>query len=224
MTLAIDRQALAEIAMEGLGRPVTQMVTSNIFGHSAKLSELKPDVARARQLMQEAGYANGFKVTFNFTNDRLPGDSAVGTSVAQMLARIGLEVHANGQPGAVLFPARTRGEFSMVMSGWGTLTGEAHYTLSSLGHSNNPQVKMGAFNWRNYNNPQMDKLLQDAAVELDVAKRKFLLEQANELFMADRPSLPLVAVSSAWALQKDKVAMPKPRADEDTLAFDLKRP
>ena len=128
------------------------------------------------------------------------------------------------QPGAVLFPARTRGDFSMVMSGWGTLTGEAHYTLSSLGHSNNPQVKMGAFNWRNYNNPQMDKLLQDAAVELDTAKRKSLLEQANELFMTDRPSLPLVAVSSAWAMQKDKVAMPKPRVDEDTLALDLKKP
>ncbi|MSP89229.1 MAG: ABC transporter substrate-binding protein [Alphaproteobacteria bacterium] len=223
-TLAIDRKALAEIAMEGLGRPVTQMVTSNIFGHNDKLPELKPDLDRARALMKEAGWEKGFKVTFNFTNDRLPGDGAVGASVAQMLARIGMEISANGQPGAVMFPARTRGELSMLMSGWGTLTGEAHYTLSSIAHSNDPKVKMGAFNWRSYNNPTMDKLLQDAAVELDTPKRKALLEQANALFMTDRPSLPLVAVSSAWAMQKDKVAMPKPRADEDTLAFDLKKP
>jgi peptide/nickel transport system substrate-binding protein len=123
-----------------------------------------------------------------------------------------------------MFPARTRGDFSMVMSGWGTLTGEAHYTLSSLGHSNSPQLKMGAFNWRNYNNPDLDKLLQAAAVELDEGKRRTFLEQSNELFMKDRPSLPLVAVSSAWAMQKDKVAMAKARADEDTLAFDLKKP
>ena len=81
--------------------------------------------------MKEAGYPNGFRVTFSFTNDRLPGDRAVGTAVAQMLARIGLDVHAAGQPAAVLFPARTRGDLSMVMSGWGTLTGEANYTLSS---------------------------------------------------------------------------------------------
>lgn len=219
--LAIDREALAEIAMEGLGKPVTQIVTSNIFGYDDKIAPVKPNVQRARQLMQEAGFPNGFKAVFNFTNDRLPGDRAVGTSVAQMLARIGLEIQANGQPGAVLFPARTRGDYSMVMSGWGTLTGEANYTLSSLAHSNAPPLRMGAFNWRNYNSPQVDKLLQDAAIEMDEGKRKAFLQQANSAFRADRPLLPLVAVSSAWALQKDKVDLPKPRTDEDTLAHDL---
>jgi peptide/nickel transport system substrate-binding protein len=109
---------------------------------------------------------------FNFTNDRLPGDGAVGTAVSQMLARIGVDVQANAQPGAVLFPARTRGDLSMVMSGWGTLTGEANYTLSSLVHSNAPQLKLGAFNWRAYNNPEMDKYLQAAAVEMDEGKRR----------------------------------------------------
>jgi peptide/nickel transport system substrate-binding protein len=39
--------------------------------------------------------------------------------------------------------------------------------------------------------------------------------------MKERVSLPLVAVSSAWALQKDKVDIPKPRSDEDTLAHDI---
>jgi peptide/nickel transport system substrate-binding protein len=219
--LAIDRPALAEVSMEGLGRPVNQMVTPGIFGYNDKLPELKPNLQRARQLLAEAGYQNGFKVGFHFTNDRLPGDRAVGTSVAQMLARIGLEVQANGQPAAVLFPARTRGDYSFVMSGWGTITGEAHYTLSSLGHSNNPQLKMGAFNWRGYSNPDLDKLLQQAATELDEGKRRALLEDAGALFMKHRVSLPLVAISSAWALAKDKVDIPKPRSDEDTLAHDI---
>ena len=40
--------------------------------------------------------------------------------------------------------------------------------------------------------------------------------------MADRPLLPLVSVSSAWALTKGKVSMPNPRADEDTLSYFLK--
>ena len=50
--------------------------------------QLREDLPRARQLMAQAGYPNGFKIMFNFTNDRLPGDRAVGTAVAQMLARI----------------------------------------------------------------------------------------------------------------------------------------
>ncbi|HEY8564394.1 MAG TPA: ABC transporter substrate-binding protein [Beijerinckiaceae bacterium] len=219
--LAIDRAALAEIAMEGLGKPQSQLVTPNIFGYNDKLQVTKPNVNRARELLTQAGFPNGFKVTFSFTNDRLPGDGAVGAAVSQMLARIGVDVQANGQPGAVLFPARTRGDLSMVMSGWGTLTGEANYTLSSLVHSNAPQLRLGAFNWRNYVNPEMDKALQAAAAEMDEGKRRAYLQQANELTAQDRPLIPLVAVSSAWTLRKDKVRMVRTRADEDTLAMDI---
>ncbi len=219
--LAIDREALAEIAMEGLGKPASQLVTPGIFGYNGKLQVVKPNLAKAKELLGQAGFPNGFKVNFNFTNDRLPGDRAVGTAVAQMLARIGIDVNANGQPGAVLFPARTRGDLSFVMSGWGTLTGEANYTLSSLAHSNAPQLKLGAFNWRGYANPEMDKLLQAAAVEMDDGKRRALLEEANALVAKDRPLIPLAAVSSAWTLRKDRVKMIRTRADEDSLAMDV---
>ena len=219
--LAIDRKALAEIAMEGLGKPVNQLVTPSIFGYNKALPERKYDVAAAKKLMAEAGYPNGFKVAFCFTQDRLPGDRQVGTSIAQMLAAIGIDAQANAQPAAVFFPARTRGDLSMSMSGWGTLTGEAHYTLSSLAHSNDKDKKFGAFNVLGYKNAEMDKLIQDAAVEMDEAKRRGFLEKANELVLKDRQRLPIVAVGSAWAMQKGKVTI-KARVDEDTLAMNIK--
>ena len=221
MDLAIDRKALAEVAMEGLGKPVNQMVTSSIFGYNKSLGERRYDPAAARKLLAAAGYPNGFRIQFSFTQDRLPGDRQVGTSIAQMLAAVGIDAQANAQPAAVFFPARTRGEYSMSMSGWGTLTGEAHYTLSSLAHSNDKDKKMGAFNVLGYKNPAMDKLLQDAAVEMDLAKRRKYLEDANALLEKDRQRLPIVAVGSAWAMQKDKVTI-KPRVDEDTLAMNIK--
>jgi peptide/nickel transport system substrate-binding protein len=221
MDLAIDRKALAEVAMEGLGKPVNQMVTPSIFGYNKALGERKYDPAAARKLLAAAGYPNGFRIQFSFTQDRLPGDRQVGTSIAQMLAAVGIDAQANAQPAAVFFPARTRGEYSMSMSGWGTLTGEAHYTLSSLAHSNDKDKKMGAFNVLGYKNPVMDKLLQDAAVEMDLAKRRKYLEDANALLEKDRQRLPIVAVGSAWAMQKDKVTI-KPRVDEDTLAMNIK--
>ena len=219
--LAIDRKALAEVAMEGLGKPASQLVTPSIFGFNKTLGERKYDPAAARKLLADAGYPNGFKVQFSFTQDRLPGDRQVGTSIAQMLAAVGIDAQANAQPAAVFFPARTRGDYSMSMSGWGTLTGEAHYTLSSLAHSNDKERKMGAFNVLNYKNPAMDKLLQDAAIEMDVAKRRKYLEDANALLEKDRQRLPIVAVGSAWAMQKGKVTI-KPRVDEDTLAMNIK--
>jgi peptide/nickel transport system substrate-binding protein len=63
--------------------------------------------------------------------------------------------------------------------------------------------------------------LQDAAVEMDDAKRRSLLEQANELVAVDRPRLPIVSVGSAWAMQKAKVKI-TPRVDEDTLAMNIR--
>jgi peptide/nickel transport system substrate-binding protein len=219
--LAIDRPTLAEIAMEGLGKPVNQMVTESIFGFNKALPPRKHDPAAAKRLLAEAGYPNGFRIQFSFTNDRLPGDRQVGQGIAQMLAAVGIDAQPNAQPAAVFFPARTRGEYSMSMSGWGTLTGEAHYTLSSLAHSNDRERRMGAFNVLGYKNPAMDKLLQDAAVEMDEAKRRKLLEEANALLDADKQRLPIVAVSSAWAMDKSKVTL-APRVDEDTLAMDIK--
>ncbi len=207
--------------MEGLGKPINQLVTPSIFGFNKALPERKYDVAAAKKLMADAGYANGFRVTFSFTQDRLPGDTQVGTSIAQMLAAIGIDARTNAQPAAVFFPARTRGELSMSMSGWGTLTGEAHYTLSSMAHSNDKDRKFGAFNVLGYKNPEMDKLIQDAAVEMDEGKRRGFLEQANELILKDRQRLPIVAVGSAWAMQKGKVTI-KPRVDEDTLAMNIR--
>ncbi|MEI8144535.1 MAG: ABC transporter substrate-binding protein, partial [Alphaproteobacteria bacterium] len=215
--LAIDRKALAEVAMEGLGTPKGQMVTPGIFGEIPNFPVPQPNLVRARQLLTEAGFPNGFKFTLSFSIDRLPGDRAVGTAIAQMLARIGLDVQANGQPIAIVFPARTRGEISSTMLGWGTLTGEATYTYSSLGHTNDPAKRLGAFNWRGYSNTRLDELIQAATVELDDKKREDLLQQVGRLYISERISLPLVSVGSAWAVQRSKVEFIRTRADEDTL-------
>ena len=72
-----------------------------------------------------------------------------------------------------------------------------------------------------YKNPVMDKLLQHAAVEMDRGKRRKFLEDANALVEKDRQRLPIVAITSAWAMQKDTVTI-KPRVDEDTLAMNIK--
>ena len=221
MDLAIDRRALAEIAMEGLGSPQGQMVTPGIFGFNPNIPIPTPNLARARTLLAEAGYPNGFRMVLNFTNNRLPGDNGVGTALAQMFARIGIEVQAAGQPAAVIFPARARGELSNIMAGWGTLTGEANYYYSSNAHTNNPALRLGAFNWHGYANPEMDRLIQAASVELDEKKREELLQQIATLFTTDRVGIPLASVGSAWAMRRDRVNLVRARTDEDTLAMDI---
>ena len=218
--LAIDRETITEIAMEGMGTVQSQLVTPNIFGYNPDVKPTKSDVDKAKALLAEAGYPDGFKVTFSFTNDRLPGDKDAGTTIAQMLTAIGIQVEANAQPGAVYFPANTRGDYSLTMSGWGTLTGEANYTLSSLVHTNEPAKKLGAFNIRGYSNPALDKLIEQAAVEMDAAKREQFLKDANAIVASDRPNLSIASIISAWGMKKTITIVP--RSDEDTLAMNIR--
>ncbi len=219
--LAVDRRALAEVALEGLGRAQSQVVTPETAGFNAKLPDTRPNLQRARQLLQEAGFPNGFKVSLDFTSDHTPGDRALGASVAHMLGRIGLEVQPNPRPAAVFFPARDQGAYSLVLAARRPPGGDAFETLSSLGHTRDPERQRGALNWRSYSNPALDRLLDQAAVELDEGKRRQLLEEAGALFARERVCLPLVALAATWALRKDKVDLPKPRADGETLAQDL---
>lgn len=207
LDLAIDRRALAEVAMEGLAKPADQMAAPGAPEFNDKLPALKPDLPRARQLLAEAGYPNGFRVTLAFTIDRLSGDRAIGTSVAYMLSRIGLDVRASPQSGAILFPARARGDHALA------IIAERQDALAAPGRSLRAA--------EGYANPELDKLVRDAAAELDEAKRRTLLEKAAALLAKDRVALPLVAASFAWGLAKDRVEMPRPRADAETLAYEI---
>ncbi|MFD1881178.1 ABC transporter substrate-binding protein [Paracoccus pacificus] len=216
--LALDREAITEVALEGMGLISTQLVTPNIFGYNKDIPAPVYDVERARQLMTEAGYPDGFKVTLAYANDRMPTE--LGPTIGQLLAAINVTVDVQGVPATVFNPAKTRGEYSLYMASWATLTGEANYMLSSLMHTNDPEKSLGAFNVRGYSNPKMDELIEAAAAEMDEAKRKALLEEANMLVATDRPDLPLAINVSAWGMKADKVTY-DPRADEDTVAMDV---
>lgn len=216
--LALDRKTIIDYALEGMGEIATQLVTPNIFGYNGKIPEQAFDVDKARRLMAEAGYPKGFKVILAYANDRMPTE--LGPTVAQLLSAIDVKVDVQGFPATVFNPAKTRGEYSLYMASWATLTGESNYTLSSLVHTNDAQKSLGAFNVRGYSNAKMDALIEAAAAEMDEGKRKALLEEANMLVATDRPDLPLVVNVSAWGMKANKVTY-DPRSDEDTIAMDI---
>lgn len=216
--LAIDREVMLDVVLEGLGKPARQVMPEGFFGSSEKVIARNYDPQRAKQLLADAGFPDGFKMDLYCTSDRLPGDGAICQGLGQMFAQVGIQTNVNAITRSVYFPAQAKREYSAFMNGWGTLTGEASYTLGSLAHSPAPELKLGAFNRTDYANPKVDELLQAAGKELDDAKRRALYEEAMELSMADRVYIPLVNLQAVWAGNKGKLKM-TPRTDEDTLAF-----
>ena len=220
--LAIDRETMVEIVLEGLGNPANQMMPLGFFGSSEKIPTPVHDTAKARKLLADAGYPDGFEMDLYCTSDRLPGDGAICEALGQMFSQIGIDTKVNAISKTVYFPAQARKEYSAFMNGWGTLTGEASYTLGSLAHSPDDKVKMGAFNRIEYHNADVDRLLEEGAQELDADKRRALFEQAMEKTMADRAYISIVVLQAVWAGNKTKVVVP-PRADEETQAFYIKK-
>ncbi|MEM8550942.1 MAG: ABC transporter substrate-binding protein [Pseudomonadota bacterium] len=219
ISLGVNRDAIASRVMEGLATPASQIITSGFFGWNPELDELSYDLEQARSLLAEAGYPDGFRVDLHCTSDRLPMDGDICAALGPMLARIGIEATVNATPRAVYFPAQSGGEYSLMMNGWGSLTGEASYILSSMVHTKEEDGNFGVFNHFSYSNPEIDALVQKALGTIDEGERKALLEEAMGLTMNDLMAIPIVNLSAIWAGNTDKLTY-EPRADEDTIAVN----
>lgn len=218
---AIDRETMVEIVLEGLGKPANQMMPPGFFGSSESIPMPEYNPTKAKQLLTDAGYPDGFEVDLYCTSDRLPGDGAICQGLGQMLTQVGIRTNVNAISKTVYFPAQARLDYSMFMNGWGTLTGEASYTLGGLAHSNNPEVKLGAYNRIEYKNDDVDRLLQTGAKMMDATARRATYEEAMEKVMADRAYISIVQLQTVWGA-KAGVLQFTPRFDEDTLAFFMK--
>src|SRR6056297_1007362 len=221
MDLAIDRETMVEIVLEGLGKPANQMMPPGFFGSNEDIPMPEHNPQKARQLLADAGYPDGFEIDLYCTADRLPGDAAICQGLGQMFSQVGIKTNVNAITKTVYFPAQARLEYSVFMNGWGTLTGEASYTLGALAHSKDDAVKMGAFNRIQYANDKVDELLQTAAIELDAPKRRALYEEAMALIMEDKAYISIVQLQTVWASQAGALEF-DPRYDEDTLAFFIR--
>ncbi|MCA3254549.1 MAG: hypothetical protein INF91_02900 [Alphaproteobacteria bacterium] len=90
LNLAVDREALARVLLRGYGRPASQPAPRGSFGHDPTLPPLAHDPARARKLLAEAGYPNGFPLTIEVQTNAFPADSLIFQSVASDLRKIGV--------------------------------------------------------------------------------------------------------------------------------------
>lgn len=222
ISLAINRQAIVDRILQGYGEVPTQVSTTGMYGTSPNLPPLPFDPAKARALLAEAGYPNGFQMDLYCTSDRLPNDGDVCAALGGFFTRVGIDTTVNARPRTVYFPAFSAREYGISMSGWGSLSGETSYILQSLAHTKVPERRLGGSNNMLYSNPEVDRYIMEAVVTMDDDKRAALLARAMELYVADAGTIPVVNLYSTWAGRKDKVSY-NARSDDETSLLDLSR-
>ncbi len=223
LSLSINRNAMARNIMEGLAEPANTPLPASFFGVPQGTGELRYDVAEERRLMAEAGYPRGFRVQLHCTNDRFAGDARVCAALGQSLAQIGITAEVNAQPTSVYFTNYTRGDYSLAMNGWGTLTGDGTYMLASLLHTRGTDPRFGTFNRMRYSNPEIDRITRASLDVLDEGERQRVVEQGIRTAMDDHAVIPIVTLSAVWTVNARRMAFTA-RMDEETLALDARAP
>ena len=216
LSIAINRPAIVQRVMEDVAVAAGQFMPANSFGYNPAIPVPRFDADRAKKLLAEAGYPNGFIVTLRGPNDRYINDSQIQQSIAQMWARIGVKTQVETAPLATLIGRLNRFEASAYLLGWSNSTGEPSTSLRAVMGSRGEGSSLGLSNYGRYSNPALDKITEEAMRTLDDAAREKLMQDAMKLAMDDVAIIPLHTQKSVWATRRGLTYTP--RLDEETVA------
>ena len=207
LNLAIDREAIKRAIMRGLSMPAAIMVAPGVNGYSTDIDQaLKADVPRAKQLLAEAGYAEGFEVPLNCPNDRYVNDEEICQAVVAMWARVGIRAKLATQPMSQHSLMLQKLESPLYLYGWGVTTFDAQYTLQDVIHTRSSGSD-GKGNYSRLSDAKVDQLVQQMKIEPDAGKRNAQMREALIRVRDEFLFIPLHHQVRPWAM----------RANVDTL-------
>ena len=171
LSIAIDRQAIVDTINSGVGEPADAIIAPGVFGYySTGVPEYNPE--RAKELLAEAGYPNGFSTTLWVNENQ--GRIEICQAIMAMLMDIGVECKLESMEFGSYISRTSAGEHELACFGWTTSSGDADYTYYSLEHSS----QQGAPGNRSFiSDPEVDQLIEDARSSSDEATRKELYQK-----------------------------------------------
>jgi peptide/nickel transport system substrate-binding protein len=199
---AIDVETIKTKVMRGESAPTSLMVGANINGYDKSIDQRVPyDPKKAKELLAEAGYPNGFEVGMDCPNDRYVNDEKICVAVATMLSQIGIKVNLKAQTKALYFAKILAPKFetSFFLLGWTPATYDAHDMIQNLAYCRKEGVQKGLFNVGGYCNPKVDELADKILVETDQKTRTAMMHEALKTIRDDFAYVPLHQQTVVWA-------------------------
>lgn len=216
---AINKKDITKYIMQGFAITASQLSPSTVYGHDTSVKETEFNPQKAKELLAEAGYPNGFEIQLDSLNSGTY--PKIAQAVASNLARVGIKVTINATPGSVFFGKMGKRESSFSLIGWASGSGDASSFLDSIVHSVNPDKGFGKYNWGNFSNAKVDALIEKSASTMDSAERLNQLEEAQKIALIENQGyLPLHYTVNLYAANK-KVNF-EPRVNSYIWAFDIK--
>ena len=196
---AINMSLIVDKVLRGQAVPTGAFLSPLVDGSPAELDQRLPyDPARARQLLGEAGYPNGFSVPLDCVN--VAWRENVCQAVAAMLTQVGIRTTLRSSPSNQFFPKLSQGTAAFIEYGW-TASPDAWNSLNGLFRSFD-KAGLGTFNAGRYSNPKLDVLIDNIRTEPDLTRRRAMVSTVLRMVADDLPYVPLYRRTLTWAMTK----------------------
>jgi peptide/nickel transport system substrate-binding protein len=213
ISYAIDADEIIKTVLDGKAQRVATMLPSMHFGFDPSLQPIKQDVAKAKKLLADAGFANGMEMTFNAPQGRYVRDKEVAEAVAGQLTKAGIKTNLRtfefvSYLNTMVYVHKAG---PMWLIGWGqpTMDAEGIYV---------PLFRSGSL-LCNYHNDDLDGMVDEAQRTMDEAKRLDLYRRINKLWIDDAAAIPLYQQLDLYGASK-RINW-KARSDELIKAYDM---
>ena len=191
---ALDKKEMVKAIFWGLGEPVNNQPFPNGSRFYIPVQDREVDVAKAKQLLTEAGYPNGFKTEFfqfSITQQVTGAEVSIG-----QLKKIGIEATMRVIDRAPYFAAMRKGDFELSFT-----VGDQRYDWDEAFfmylHSN----EIGKSNWSGYKNSQLDALLEKGRTTWRQEDRVPIYRQVIEILKEDLPVLYIAGSVTSYAFR-----------------------
>jgi peptide/nickel transport system substrate-binding protein len=196
--MAINRDALVKNFYAEGDKVATSFQPPAIMGSNPNLTPIEYNPEKAKALLAEAGFPNGFSTQFWYVpviRGYSPDGKAIAEAIAVDLQKIGVKVELKTQDWGAYLAARLEGKFPMWMLGWGSDNGDPDNFIGyHFAHPLGTPKKEDC-----YANDKLSQLLIDGAKEPDVAKREKIYQQAEQMVYDDAARLPVAwPAGHAW--------------------------
>ena len=176
ISLAINREELVDAVLNGAGIPATSYLNNGIPGHDDSLSVYEYNPEKAKELLAEAGYADGITIT----SEVRQSDQAVYSAIQGYLAEVGINMELDVVDNATYNSDRTAGKIPLTGMTWNALYPDGDFQMYNYFYSSKSDAQ-GVF----YHNDEFDKLLDDARKSTDEDARAEMYKEADKILSQD---------------------------------------
>ena len=183
ITHAFDSEAVLSGVYNDSGVPAVGPIPPGVTGYSDSIERPEYNVERAKELLEEAGYGDGFEATLMVNEDN-PERMSVALFLQEALTELNIDLSIDQVEWGAFLESTSNAEHEMFMLGWGNTTGDPDDGIMPMFHSDN----IGSSGNRSFfQNETLDALLDEAARETDEDVRQELYEEATALVVDQAP-------------------------------------